>query len=145
MGILLVYFAINVILAATIERKHNSVVTIFHAVLFAFTSVLLWLCADNGIYAEYLQSLLGEELYDSVLTVVFCNNMFVPFAVVEFALVLQALVVMWLMTRNIVEYLQSSRARKAEKIADNDVARFGRTPPRYQFRKLYSLFEVIRC
>ena len=145
MGILLVYFAINAILAATIERKHNSVVTIFHAVLFAFTSVLLWLCADNGIFAEYLQNLLGEELYDSVLTVVFCSNMFVPFAVVEFALVLQALLVAWLMTLGLVQYLEGTRARKAERISDKALAKLGRTPPRCEFRKLYSLFEVIRC
>ena len=101
---LLVYLAINVVLATVLEKQSKKTANIFHAVLFFFTLGLLLLATDDGVLQDSLVSMLGQKTYDAVTMVVLGTKLsaVLPLLVVEVALVLQTLLVAMFTVQRIV-------------------------------------------
>ena len=145
LSVLIVYIFLNTVLAFTLERDNRRISSILHVTIFMFVGTLLLLCSDNGVLAPAVVELLGQRLYDSVLKVGNCSTMLVPFAVVELVILLQGIILAAVMTRKLVEYLVAGSRKHQVTDVRSDDDNLGRTPPHWQHRKLYSLYEVIRC
>ena len=124
---LLVYLAINVVLATVLEKQSKKTANILHAVLFFFTLGLLLLVTDDGVLQSSLVNMLGQKTYDAVTMVVLGTKLsaVLPLLVVEIALVLQTLLVAMFTVQHIVDvYLGGSKRKAYERLGDN-----GPNPP----------------
>ena len=147
MATLLVYLAINVVLATVLEKQSKKTANIFHAVLLFFTLGLLLLATDDGVLQDSLVSMLGQKTYDAVTMVVLGTKLsaVLPLLVVEIALVLQALLVAMFTVQRIVTYLGGSKRKAYERLTATRP-----TPPRWcdepvDKQKLYSILQVLLC
>ena len=147
MATLLVYLAINVVLATVLEKQSKKTANIFHAVLFFFTLGLLLLATDDGVLQDSLVNMLGQKTYDAVTMVVLGTKLsaVLPLLVVEIALVLQTLLVAMFTVQRIVTYLGGSKRKAYERLSATRP-----TPPRWRDepvdkQKLYSILQVMLC
>ena len=148
MATLLVYLAINVVLATVLEKQSKKTANIFHAVLFFFTLGLLLLATDDGVLQDSLVNMLGQKTYDAVTMVVLGTKLsaVLPLLVVEIALVLQTLLVAMFTVQHIVDvYIGGSKHKAYERLSATRP-----TPPRWRDepvdkQKLYSILQVMLC
>ena len=119
MATLITYIGMNVVLSAILERKSKKTAYIFHAVLFFFTFALLLLVTDDSVLGKSVADIVGEGTYKAVTTVVLGTRLSVllPLLVVEFALVLQTLLVAMFTVQRIVTYLGGSKRKAYERLS----------------------------
>ena len=121
MAILVVYMLINIVLSVVVERKSRKTVNVLHAILFFFTFAILCLCTDEGILQQSVRNLLGKDVYDHAMMVMFAGGIsaIIPLTVVEFVLWVQALIVAMMTVDSIVNYFGGKKRKAYVRLGDN--------------------------
>ncbi len=147
MAFLLVYIAINVVIAIVLDRKKMHKGAVAHVILLFCSLFVVFICSGIPFVREGLRNLLGNRLLRSLeeLFVYATADFLLPSAVVESVLILQLIAIAACLTTEIVtRMVKTTRARKLH-LQDTYVRNaYGVDEARFNYKLYYRFGALLR-
>ena len=143
--VMILYFIANVALSTALDRHPKRSAVIGHAFLFGFTFVLVLFCTDIPAFRNVMVGLLGSQ-YDHVMGTILIGDVpvLLPFAVVEFLVLVQMFVATVVFASRVVVKLIGAARKKYEFLHDIDQQK-PCVPVVVERKKLYYILSTLLC